>query len=176
MLRGWHRSGGTVYWQIWKARLPTSSDAEASQRILYRLMPADMRMKYGSRKQPPQVSWRNGMKQLPDMFSKNAELRNARQLARAITMTRVQSPPTTGDLGWLRIVTAETVMFQAPRIAVNDETAQKRSSTRREVGGHKFWKTELRPDALRPHEDDNPANMTGQKKSTSASRPKAGGA
>ena len=128
---------------------------------------------------------------LQDMFSKNAELRNARQLARAITMTRAQTPLlTTGDLVRL----AETVMkgerhkylaqvFQALRIAVNDELNGLQDMLQDAADPSSRWEgwwssaitleDRIVKDALRPHEDDKPANMTGQKKSTTASSPES---
>ena len=156
---------------------------EASRGFSYRFdAPLDMRMntEAGTTAAAILAQWDEAA--LQDMFSKNAELRNARQLARAITMTRVQSPLlTTGDLVRL----AETVMkgerhkylaqvFQALRIAVNDELngLQDMLQDAAEIlqpGGrlvvisYHSLEDRIVKDALRPHEDDNPANMTGQK-------------
>ena len=156
---------------------------EASRGFSYRFdAPLDMRMntEAGTTAAGILAQWDEAA--LQDMFSKNAELRNARQLARAITMTRVQSPLlTTGDLVRL----AETVMkgerhkylaqvFQALRIAVNDELngLQDMLQDAAEIlqpGGrlvvisYHSLEDRIVKDALRPHEDDNPANMTGQK-------------
>ena len=72
-------------------------------------------------------------------------------------------------------------MFPGLHIAVNDELnglqdmLQDAAEILQPVEG--WWSSAITledrivKDALRPHEDDNPANMTGQKKSTSASSP-----
>lgn len=142
----------------------------------------DMRMNTGSTFDATELLSSYNEVQLQDMFSKNAELRNARQLAQAIVLHRKQTPlRTTGDL----VNIAESVMkgerhkylaqvFQAIRIEVNDELtalaemlegAKKvlKTGGRLVVISYHSLEDKLVKAALRDEEDDSVGNMTGQR-------------
>jgi 16S rRNA (cytosine1402-N4)-methyltransferase len=142
----------------------------------------DMRMNTDSTFDAAELLSTYNETELQEMFSKNAELRNARQLALAIVAHRKQTPLlTTGDL----MNIAETVMigerhkylaqvFQAIRIEVNDELhalADMLEDTKKillpgarlVVISYHSLEDKLVKAALRDEEDDSVGNLTGQR-------------